>query len=112
MTELTEKEKRDREYAVSNFNTCDHAGEYISIEVNKETEAKAVLGYCDHEKRKIDIDPTCRICLRHIGKKKKKPGKKTPVKRARISKGRLRQKQREAKKHDPFIKRPGLDSFR
>ena len=111
MTELTEKEKRNKEYAISNFNSCDHAGAFISIEVDKETGTKAVLGYCDHEKKKIDIEPTCRICLRHTRKKKSRASKKTAVKRARISKGRLRQKQREAEKHDPFIKRPGLDSF-
>lgn len=106
---MSAEENRKKEYALGNFNTCDHAGSHIRIEVNKAAGTKATLGYCSHERKWIDIDPTCRICLRHT-RKKKKNYKRTPTQRARISQGRKRQKERKlegARKQTnyPFIRK-------
>lgn len=85
--------QRKKEYAIGNFNTCDHAGSHLRIEVNKLEGTKALLGFCSHEKKWIDVDPTCRICLRHTPKKKKNY-KKTSTQRKRISQGRKRQREK------------------
>ena len=101
--------KRKREYAISNFNTCDHAGVNLRIEVNRLEGTQALLGFCSHERKWVDVDPTCRICLRYTPKKKRKY-KKTPTQRKRISQGRKRQRERKlegARKqaYRPFVEK-------
>lgn len=100
---MSAEEDRKKEYAFSNFNTCDYAGSIIRIEVNKLENTQGHLGFCRHEGRWIDINPTCRICLRHR-KKKKKIYKKTPTQRQRISQGRKRQrgKRLEYSRYRPY----------
>lgn len=85
---------RKTEYALGNFNTCDHAGSHLRIEVNKSEGTQALKGYCSHERKWINVDPTCRKCLRHTPKKKR-TYKKTATQRARISQGRKRQRERK-----------------
>jgi hypothetical protein len=102
--------EEDVEYAMGNFNTCDHAGHMISFVVDSKTGTKTFLGHCSHEGRKIDVEPTCRICLRHTPKKKK-TSKKTAAARARIKQGRLREKERKARRESREYKKPGLGFF-
>ena len=99
--------EKKKEYAMSNFNTCDHAGVNLRIEVIRLEGTQALLGFCSHERKWIDVDPTCRICLRHTPKKNRKY-KKTPTARARISQSRKRQLERKlegARKqtYNPFV---------
>ncbi len=106
---MSAEAKRKKEFALSNFNTCDHAGSNLRIEVNKLEGTQALLGFCSHERKWIEVNPFCRICLRHT-KKKKKKYKKTPTQRQRISQGRLRQKQRKLesaryKSYNPFVEK-------
>ena len=101
--------ERKRLYSLEKFNTCDHAGVNLRIEVNRLEDTKATLGFCSHEMKWIEVNPFCRICLRHT-KKKKKNYKKTPTQRQRISQGRLRQKQRNLesaryKPYNPFVEK-------
>lgn len=98
------------ERALANFDICKNAGATVSFEVDSKTGRKEVLGYCKHERSRIDIEPTCRICLR-CEKNKKEKSKKTPAARARIAKGRLRQKQRKEKGEDWRIQKKGLEYF-
>lgn len=79
---------------MAQFNTCGYAGSVISIEVDRVANTKNFLGYCGLEKKRIDVEPTCRICLRHK-KRIHKSSKKTATTRAKIKQGRLRQKQRK-----------------
>ena len=116
MIPLTAEDVKRIERAMAKFNTCDLAGSYLFIEVDKKTKTKSFRGYCTVNQRsgipnKIDVEPTCRICLRHE-KIKKRSTKKTAVKIQRIKKGRLRQKQRKAEREDHRIKRPGLKHFK
>ena len=104
---MSVEEDRKKGYALGNFNTCDHAGSHLRIEVNRLEGTQALLGFCSHERRWIDVDPTCRRCLRHTPKKKRKY-KKTPTQRKRISQGRKRQRERELegsryKTKNPFV---------
>ena len=98
-----------RVYALEKFNTCDHAGVTLRIEVNKLEGTQTTLGFCSHERKWIKVILICKICLRHT-KKKKRRYKKTAAARARISQGRLRQKQRKLegaryKPYNPFIEK-------
>ena len=93
MIKMSEAEKR-LERSVGRFNTCDNAGRIISLEVDKLRGTKATLGWCAREGRRIDIDPSCRICLRHT-KRKKKSTKKTATQINKIKQGRKRQQQRK-----------------
>ena len=104
---LSAEEDRKKEYALGQFNTCDHAGSHLRIEVNRLEVTHALLGFCSHEGKWIDVDPTCRRCLRHTPKKKKHY-KKTPTQRQRISQGRKRQRERKSegsryKTKNPFV---------
>ena len=91
---LTAEDVKRIERAMAKFNTCASAGSMLSIEVDRLKGSKSFRGYCSYEKRRIDVEPTCRICLRH--EKIKKKTKKTATQIARIKQGRLRQKQRKA----------------
>lgn len=116
MIPLTAEDVKRIERAMAKFNTCDLAGSYLFIEVDKKTNTKSFKGFCTYNQgagipNKIDVEPTCRICLRHE-KIKKRSTKKTAAHIQRIKKGRLRQKQRQAEREDHRIKRPGLEYFR
>ena len=90
---LTAEDVKRIERAMAKFNTCDSAGSFLAVEVDRKAGTKSFRGYCNHENRRIDVEPTCRICLRHT--KIKKKTKKTAVKIQRIKQGRQRQKQRK-----------------
>ena len=111
MIPLTAEDVKRIERAMAKFNTCASAGLMLSIAVDRKLGTKSFLGYCSYEKRRIDVEPTCRICLRH-SKIKKRSTKKTAVQIQRIKKGRLRQKQRQAEREDYKVKRPGLEYFK
>jgi len=113
---LTAEDVKRIERAMAKFNTCDLAGSYLFIEVDKKTNTKSFKGFCTYNQgagmpNKIDIEPTCRICLRHE-KIKKRSTKKTATQIQRIKKVRLRQKQRQAEREDYKVKRPGLEHFK
>ena len=95
------------ERATDKFISCNNAGATMSIQVDSKTKTKAVLGWCSHEGRKIDIEPTCRICLRH--EKIKKTPKKLGAATARIRRGKARKtaKEEALKK----FRRTGLGAF-
>ena len=104
---MSAEAKRKKEYALGNFNTCDHAGSHLRIEVNRIEGTQDLLGFCSHERKWIDVNPTCRICLRHT-LRKKRSYKKTPTQRQRISQGRKRQRERKLEgarnqAYKPFI---------
>jgi hypothetical protein len=99
------------ERAVERFNSCGHAGAYLSIEVDRKAGTKTFMGFCGLERRKVDVEPTCRICVRHSNKKKKK-SKKTPATRARIRKGRQRQREKREDHEDYRNVKTNLDRFR
>jgi hypothetical protein len=82
------------ERALAKYDECQRSGSTFTLEVNKDTGDKQFLGFCKFHHRFIDIEPTCRICLR-IDRKKKKPSKKTATQINRIKQGRKRQKQRK-----------------
>lgn len=75
------------------FNTCDNAGTTISVEVNKQAKTKAFLGYCSRAKKRIDVEPECRICFRW--EKKKPRSKRMPATVQRIKQGRKRKEERK-----------------
>ena len=109
---MTAEDVKRIERAMGRFNTCGVAGTVLSIEVNRKTGGKKFLGYCGLERKRVDVEPTCRICLRHT-KKKKNTSKKTATARARISQGRKREKQRKerAKRLKESSRQKSADPF-
>jgi hypothetical protein len=103
-----DKEYERIERATEKFATCQEAGEMLSFHVDRKTNTKTILGYCAREGRRIDVEPSCRICLRW--EKKKKRSKKLGAASARIKKGRERQKKKEEDRKK--FRRPGLDYFK
>ena len=108
---LTVEDVKRIERAMAKFNTCEYAGSTLIIEVKRKENKKSFLGHCDYKGMRVDVEPVCRKCLRYEEKKRNKPSKKTAATRARIKKGRLRQRERKNQREDPKIRRKTLEGF-
>jgi hypothetical protein len=83
----------------------------ISIEVDREKETQSVKGFCKLKSKIITIDPGCRKCLRRDEKRIPSKSKKTATQRSRISKGRLREKQKKEQSEDWKTRNKTLDGY-
>ena len=99
--------------SVSKYSSCKHAGETVSLELDKQTGSKYHRGFCKKKPGKIDIDPTCFFCGHYRRKKTTRKKRKivNATQRARIKRGRGRQTQKKAAAEDWRIRKKTLDGF-